>query len=212
MISAYSGTPDSGTKHFQNRRRGRAVFAQLRLDSLPVGHRVRYADVETLKLFATVGRSNFQFEWIDTVEILDGAIKRDQCRHLDREALLQVGCLEQRALDPNGAVLRRNGESDRGQRTETAIGANAGVNPNTRFASCRNFNVALDRVGLRIIFYVVFRIVFCVVLGANVILGAASTAAKEIHVIKTAAAQILVASFRAACAKIRRPRGGHAAE
>src|SRR5487761_1052906 len=52
-----------------------------------------------LNLLAAAGERDFQFEFVGAVEIRRGTIKSAEGRHVDRQALLDVGRLERGALD-----------------------------------------------------------------------------------------------------------------
>jgi hypothetical protein len=132
-----------------------------RSDSLAASRTLRNADVKMLNLLAAFREINFQFEAIRTVEIPIGVIERDKCRRLHRQTLLQIGRLQRRALDRDGAMLGSNHQPDRRQWTRTAIGANARVNRNAHVASGRRFDLTLDRI-------VVLRIGLLFDLGPNV--------------------------------------------
>jgi hypothetical protein len=71
-----------------------------------------------LQLFAASGKAHFQFKSIVALEILASAIEGDESRHVDRQALLDIGRFERRAAHGDGAMFRRDGEPDRRQRPQ----------------------------------------------------------------------------------------------
>ena len=62
---------------------------------------------EMLNFLAPAGESDFQLELVGAGEILRGAIKSHEGRHVDRQTLFDIGGFEHGALDADGAVRRR---------------------------------------------------------------------------------------------------------
>jgi hypothetical protein len=121
-----------------------------RLDSLSIIWAIRKADMKTLHLFAAAGEAHFQFEAIIALEVLTGAIERDESRHFDRQALFDVSCFEHRTTHRDGAVFGRNGEPYRRQRTGGAIGTNAAIDADAHLAPRPSLDFAIYGVALAV--------------------------------------------------------------
>jgi hypothetical protein len=111
--------------------------------------------MKTLELFAAAGKAHFQFEAIVALEILAleilaGAIERNESRHFDGQALLDISRFEHCATHSDGAVFRRNGEPDRRQRTGSAIGANAAVDADAHLAPRRSLDFPVYEIVLAV--------------------------------------------------------------
>ena len=96
--------------------------------------------MKMLPLFAASGKAHFQFKAIVALEILAGAIEGDESRHVDRQALLDIGRFEHRAAHGDSAMSRRNGEPDRRQRPGRAIGTNTAVDADAHLAPWRSLD------------------------------------------------------------------------
>lgn len=106
--------------------------------------------MKTLQLFAARGKAHFQFKAIVALEILAGAIKGDESRHVDRQALFDIGCFEHRAAHGDGAMFRRNGEPDRRQRPGSAIGTNTTVDADAHLARPRGLDFPIYGIVLAV--------------------------------------------------------------
>ena len=79
--------------------------------------------------FLTVRRNDFQLKNIGAAVVRGGVIKRDKCRHIDRQTLFDVGRFQRAALDNDAAVRRRRSKPDRRQRPGRAIGTDVDEEP-----------------------------------------------------------------------------------
>jgi hypothetical protein len=116
----------------------------VRSNALSIVWAIRNADVKTLQLFAAAGKAHFQFEAILVLEVLlevlAGAIERNESRHFGRQALLDISRFQHCATHGDGAVFGRNGEPYRRQRTRSAIGANTAVDADAHIAPWRSLD------------------------------------------------------------------------
>jgi hypothetical protein len=128
----------------------RAYLFSVRSNSLSTVWRIRNVDMKTLDLFAAGGKAHFQFEAIVVLEVLAGAIERNESRHFDGQALLDISRFQHRATHRDGAVFGRNGEPYRRQRTSSAIGTNAAVDADAHLAPRRSLDFPVYRIVLAV--------------------------------------------------------------
>src|SRR4029077_8409550 len=96
------------------------------LDSLSGVRIVGDVNPDVLNLLAASGETDFQIERVAAVEILRGAIERDEGRHFGGQALLEIRRLENRAFDVDGPMRRCVDKADGRQRSGRAIRTNGG--------------------------------------------------------------------------------------
>src|ERR1700733_4673955 len=119
------------------------------LNALTAYRRVADADPEVLDFFAAAGKGDFELKIIGAIEVGRGVIKRDQGRHFNRQALLDIGRLERGAPDVDRAMRRRIQQTDRRQRARSAVRPYAGVDADPHIAPRRSADIALDQIRLR---------------------------------------------------------------
>jgi hypothetical protein len=81
---------------------------------------------------------------------LASAIEGDESRHVDRQALLDIGRFERRAAHGDGAMFRRDGEPDRRQRPGSVIGTNTAVDADAHLAPRRSLDFPIYGIVLAV--------------------------------------------------------------
>ena len=119
------------------------------LDALATVRTAAGADLEVLDFLAPAGESNFKIELISAGKILRGAVERDESRHIDGQALFDIGRFQHGALDADDAMCRRGRKPDRGQRAGRAIRPNTGVDADAHILARRRLNRPFDNIRLR---------------------------------------------------------------
>src|SRR5579862_2173219 len=94
----------------------------------------------------TVRQSDLQFEIVGATVLRACAVKRNERRHFNRQALFDVGRFQRAALDSDAAVRRRRGQPDRRQRPRRAIRTDVSEEAGAYVAARRRLELTLDDI------------------------------------------------------------------
>src|SRR5580700_7914577 len=90
------------TKNFNDKR----IKAASTSNAFAGARRSRHRYMKAFAPLFTVRRADFQLKNIGAAVVRGGVIKRDKCRHIDRQTFFDVGRFQRAALDNDAAVRR----------------------------------------------------------------------------------------------------------